>query len=229
MENYGLRFPPGPTLHRSEPSARPAGAARRRPAPRDGDMWFRHIVMTMRWWDDLWLNEAFGRMGRQLGCGSPPRAHSDAWASSRHRKQRGYAGGPLDAPGTRSAAGAGRRDRGAGLRPRHLCQGCERHQAAGRPGWVRSRSWRPSRLISRQTPGDAHSRHLVGAIATASVETCGSGVSQWLDSARPQPRHGGGRTRLGWVRIAGSSSSRTATVNGQPSCQAPARRRAVRT
>ena len=67
-------------------------------------MWFGDLV-TMRWWDDLWLNESFAEY---LGIGSPPRrpGSRDAWTSfAIGRKAWGYAADQR--PSTHPVAGDG--------------------------------------------------------------------------------------------------------------------------
>ena len=56
MENWGCVTWSDASLGRRRP--RPAGAGRHVLLHEMAHMWFGNLV-TMRWWDDLWLNEAF--------------------------------------------------------------------------------------------------------------------------------------------------------------------------
>jgi aminopeptidase N len=43
-------------------------------------MWFGNVV-TMRWWDDLWLNEAFAELASNWAA-ERATSHTDAWAAN---------------------------------------------------------------------------------------------------------------------------------------------------
>src|SRR6185436_16060309 len=58
MENYGCVTWSDFFLHRSAPTPAEAEQLASYLLHEMAHMWFGNIV-TMRWWDDLWLNEAF--------------------------------------------------------------------------------------------------------------------------------------------------------------------------
>ncbi len=115
-------------------------------------MWFGDLV-TMRWWDDLWLNESFAEWAAYHASVQATR-FTEAWTTFHEPAQGvGLPTGPaaLDAP-DRRRHGRPRGRRGE-LRRHHLRQGRLRPAPAGRLGRRGGLLRRAARLLRRSTPG----------------------------------------------------------------------------
>ena len=120
-------------------------------------MWFGDLV-TMRWWDDLWLNESFATFASVL-CQSEATEFTEAWTTFAN-SEKSWAYRQDQLPSTHPVAadipGPGRR-RGQ-LRRHHLRQGRQRAQATGglrRPGALPVRA---ARLLPRPRVRQRHVR-----------------------------------------------------------------------
>ena len=119
-------------------------------------MWFGDLV-TMRWWDDLWLNESFAEWASPLVQHQRHPVHRRLDDVPVDPQELGLPAGPalLHPPGLLRDA---RRGGGRGqLRRHHVRQGRQRHQAAGR---VRRHGAVPDRAAGVLRQARLGQRHL---------------------------------------------------------------------
>ena len=133
MENWGCVTWTDAVLFRSPPTHGQRAMVASVLLHEMAHMWFGDLV-TMRWWDDLWLNEAFASWAADLGRRARHRVHrrlGELPGRGRDRRLRdGH--GPGLAPDPRRRARRGARD--GELRRDHLRQGPGRAPPAGRHG-----------------------------------------------------------------------------------------------
>ncbi len=182
MENYGCVTWSDEFLRRSEPT----------PAERElfakillhemAHMWFGNMV-TMRWWDDLWLNEAFA----EFACGwaaTEATAYRDAWAGHLATgKLRAYLAdqGPISHPirqpvrDTAEAASifdAITYDKGASVLHQLMTYVGEKNFSAGMTAYFARHAW-----------GNTTLQDLIDALAEASGRDLDAWRAGWLDTA----------------------------------------------
>ncbi|MFR0357188.1 aminopeptidase N [Streptomyces sediminimaris] len=145
-------------------------------------MWFGNIV-TMRWWDDLWLNEAFAEFACHWAAEGATR-YTDAWAGhlvgdklKAYLADRGPASHPIHQPVHDVAQAASIFDnitypKGASVLQQLMTYVGEEHFRAGMAAYFARHAW-----------GNTTLQDLIDALAKASGRDLDSWRAAWLATA----------------------------------------------
>ena len=182
MENYGCVTWSDQFLRRSDPTAAERELFAKVLLHEMAHMWFGNIV-TMRWWDDLWLNEAFAEFACNWAAVEAT-AYRDSWAGHlASGKLRAYLAdqGPISHPirvPVRSTAEAASifdaitYDKGASVLKQLMTYVGEENFSAGMTAYFARHAW-----------GNATLQDLIDALGKASGRDVDAWRAGWLDTA----------------------------------------------
>ncbi|HEU5356682.1 MAG TPA: aminopeptidase N [Actinocrinis sp.] len=207
MENYGCVTWSDQYLRRSAPTAAERELFAKVLLHEMAHMWFGNIV-TMRWWDDLWLNEAFAEFACNWAAVEAT-AYRDAWAGHLATgKLRAYLAdqGPISHPirvpvhSTAEAASifdAITYDKGASVLKQLMTYVGEDNFSAGMTAYFARHAWSNATL-----------QDLIDALGKASGRDVDAWRAGWLDTAGTD-QIALERDGDGFVLVAGGSSGAT--------------------
>ena len=182
MENYGCVTWSDALLYRTEPTHREREYRASVLMHEMAHMWFGDIV-TMRWWDDLWLNEAFAEWAANWATAGATQ-YTDKWASFLtslkvvgYRADRAPSTHPIRRPVTDVAEAAAGFDnitywKGAATLKQLVAWVGEDEFLTGLRSYFQRHAW-----------GNAGLDDLVGELAAASGRDLSAWVSGWLETA----------------------------------------------
>ena len=182
MENYGCVTWSDWFLRRSAPTPAERELLARVLLHEMAHMWFGNIV-TMRWWDDLWLNEAYAEFAA-LWAATGATAYTDAWAGhlaagklAAYLADQGPTSHPIHQPIADVAQAASIFDaitypKGASVLRQLMVYVGEANFTAGMTGYFARHAW-----------GNTTLQDLIDALAAASGRDLDAWRAAWLATA----------------------------------------------